>query len=129
MKTIVVPVDFSSGSEFLVDKAIDFAKTIGAKISLLHVTPLDVGHVLEEENRQLIYLEHRVVSEKVDCDYILKQGDASSIILEYVDDIKADYIVIGSHGRTGIYEVFIGSITKTITQKSKIPVLVIPNYL
>ncbi len=41
-------------------------------------------------------------------------------------DKQADYIVMGSHGRSGIYDVFVGSLTKGITKDSEIPVLVLP---
>ncbi|MDO4225088.1 MAG: universal stress protein, partial [Bergeyella zoohelcum] len=62
----------------------------------------------------------------VKSEYILKLGIAKDIILEYAKEQQADYIVMGSHGRSGIYDVFIGSLTKEITKSSPIPVLVIP---
>ena len=50
----------------------------------------------------------------------------SEIILDYAKEKEARYIVLGSHGRSGIYDVFVGSLTKDITKKSPIPVLVLP---
>ncbi|WP_407482781.1 universal stress protein [Elizabethkingia meningoseptica] len=142
MKTIVLPIDFSERSEFLIDEAVKFAKEVNAKISLIHVAPLDIGFAIgdmgfqyfpevekseiKEELLQLSRLEQRVTSQNIQCDHLLKQGDAASIILEYAEEKNADYLVIGSHGRSGMYDVFIGSLTKSITKKSTIPVLVIP---
>jgi len=142
MKTIVLPIDFSERSEFLIDEAVKFAKEVNAKISLIHVAPLDIGFAIgdmgfqyfpevekseiKEELLQLSRLEQRVTSQNIQCDHLLKQGDAASIILEYAEEKNADYLVIGSHGRSGMYDVFIGSLTKSITKKSTIPVWVVP---
>ncbi|NAW50536.1 universal stress protein [Elizabethkingia argentiflava] len=142
MKTIVLPIDFSEKSEYLIDEAIKFAQEVKARLSLIHVTPLDIGFAIgdmgfqyfpevekseiKEELLQLNHLEQRVRDRGIECDHILKQGEAASIILDHAEEKKADYIVIGSHGRSGMYDVFIGSLTKSITKNSPIPVLVIP---
>jgi nucleotide-binding universal stress UspA family protein len=81
---------------------------------------------IKYELKELNKLEQRVISQGVSCTHILKQGIAGDTILEYSDEKNADYIVVGSHGRSGVYDVFIGSLTKEITKKSKIPVLVVP---
>ena len=62
----------------------------------------------------------------IDCEHLLRQGIAKDIILEYADTKNADFIVMGSHGRSGIYDIFVGSLTKSLTKNSTIPVLVIP---
>lgn len=142
MKKIILPVDFSDSSNKLVDYAINFAKDINAEIHLIHVAATDIGFVIGdmgfqyfpevEENeikyelKELNKLQERVVAQGVTCNHILKQGIAGDTILEFADDQNADYIVVGSHGRSGVYDVFIGSLTKEITKKSKIPVLVVP---
>ena len=142
MINIVVPVDFGEKTDQLIDGAIKFAKQLGAKINLIHVAPLEIGFAIgdmgyqyfpeveENEIREelilLNKLNQRVLAYDVDCEHLLKQGVAKEIILQYADDKKADYIVMGSHGRSGIYDVFVGSLTKGITKDSKIPVLVLP---
>lgn len=142
MKKIILPVDFSESSNKLVDFAISFAKDINAQISLIHVAATDIGFVIGdmgfqyfpevEENeikyelKELNKIQQRVLSNGVSCTHILKQGIAGDTILEFAEAQNADYIVIGSHGRSGVYDVFIGSLTKEITQKSKIPVVVVP---
>ena len=78
------------------------------------------------ELKELNKLEQRVISQGINCTHILKQGVAGDTILEHAEENKADYIVVGSHGRSGVYDVLIGSLTKEITRKSKIPVLVVP---
>lgn len=145
MKTIIVPVDFSDTTDALVDYAITFAKDINAKIYLIHVAPSDIGFVIGDmgfqyfpqvedneikyELQKLDLIEQRIIAQGVDADHLLKQGVASEIILEYATEKNANFIVMGSHGRSGIYDVFIGSLTKDLTKKSHIPVLVVPCHM
>jgi len=81
---------------------------------------------ISEELAELNEIEKRIKAKGVACEHLLKQGIAAEIILDYAKDKKANYIVMGSHGRSGIYDVFVGSLTKDITKKSPIPVLVVP---
>lgn len=142
MIKIVLPVDFGDSTEILINEAVKFAKEIGGKICLIHVAPSDIGFAvgdmgfqyfpeveqneIRQELKELNNIEQRIISQDVDCEHLLKQGDAGDIILEYAAEKKAGYIVLGSHGRSGIYDVFVGSLTKEITRRSPIPVLVIP---
>ena len=142
MKNIILPIDFSDTTDILVEGAVDFAKEIAGKIYLIHVAPADIGFAIgdmgfqyfpeiekseiSEELAELNEIEKRIKAKGVACEHLLKQGIAAEIILDYAKDKKANYIVMGSHGRSGIYDVFVGSLTKDITKKSTIPVLVVP---
>lgn len=142
MKNIIVPIDFSDTTDMLIDGAVNFAKEIAGKICLIHVAPADLGFAIgdmgfqyfpeiekseiSQELTQLNEIEKKIESKGVACEHLLKQGIASDIILDFAKEKKASYIVMGSHGRSGIYDVFIGSLTKDITKKSDIPVLVLP---
>jgi nucleotide-binding universal stress UspA family protein len=142
MVNIVLPVDFGDKTEQLVEGAVKFAKQINGRIFLIHVAPSDIGFAIGdmgfqyfpevEENEirvelvQLNKIQQRILAHDVDCEHILKQGIAKDIILEHAEAKKADFIVMGSHGRSGIYDVFVGSLTKGITKDSNIPVLVLP---
>jgi nucleotide-binding universal stress UspA family protein len=75
---------------------------------------------------QLNDLEKKIIAQDVDCEHLMKQGVSGDIILEYAKNKNAQYIVMGSHGRSNMYDVFVGSLTKELTRKSQIPVLVIP---
>lgn len=142
MVNIVLPVDFGDKTEQLVEGAVKFAKQINGRVFLIHVAPSDIGFAIgdmgfqyfpeveeneiREELVQLNKIQQRILAHNVDCEHILKQGIAKDIILEHAEDKKADFIVMGSHGRSGIYDVFVGSLTKGITKDSNIPVLVLP---
>lgn len=142
MINIVLPVDFGEKSDQLVDGAIQFAKQVNGRICVIHVAPTDIGFAIgdmgyqyfpeveENEIREELVMLNRVnqkiLAHDIDCEHILKQGVAKDLILEYAESKNADFIVMGSHGRSGIYDVFVGSLTKGITKSSKIPVLVLP---
>jgi len=142
MINIILPVDFGEKTDQLIDGAVKFAKEVNGKICLIHVAPTDIGFAIgdmgyqyfpeveENEIREELVLlnkiNQRILAQNVDCEHILKQGIAKDIILEYADLKNASYIVMGSHGRSGIYDVFVGSLTKGLTKDSKVPVLVLP---
>lgn len=142
MANIILPVDFSDSTDQLIDGSIKFAKEIGGKLCLIHVAPADIGFAIgdmgfqyfpeveqneiKEELLRLNNIQQRVLSEGLECEHLLKQGVAGDVVLDYAKEKNAAYIVMGSHGRSGIYDVFVGSLTKELTRRSPIPVLVIP---
>ncbi|WP_415328752.1 universal stress protein [Chryseobacterium sp. MMS23-Vi53] len=142
MINIVLPVDFGDKTEQLVEGAVKFAKQVNGKIFLIHVAPSDIGFAIgdmgfqyfpeveeneiKEELIQLNKIEQIILAHDVQCEHLLKQGLAKDIILDYAKTNNADFIVMGSHGRSGIYDVFVGSLTKGITKDSSVPVLVLP---
>ena len=142
MAVIILPVDFGKTTDKLVEGAVKFAKETNGRICLIHIAPMDIGfsvgdlgmqyipeieeNEIKQELLEINALEQRIVAQGVDCEHLLKQGIAKEMILEYAKEKKADYIVMGSHGRSGLYDVFIGSLTKELTKLSPIPVLVMP---
>ncbi|MCT2562769.1 universal stress protein [Chryseobacterium herbae] len=142
MINIVLPVDFGDKTEQLVDGAVKFAKQLNGRVFLIHVAPTDIGFAIgdmgyqyfpeveaneiREELVQLNKIEQRIIAQDVECEHLLKQGIAKDTILDYAKAKNADYIVMGSHGRSGIYDVFVGSLTKGLTKDSPVPVLVLP---
>ncbi len=142
MINIVLPIDFSEATDKLFEGALKFAKETRGKICLIHVAPADIGFAIgdmgfqyfpeveqneiKEELLRLNNLQQKVIAHDVDCEHMLKQGVAGDIILEYAKEKNAGYIVMGSHGRSNMYDVFVGSLTKELTRRSPIPVLVIP---
>ncbi|UJF30184.1 universal stress protein [Kaistella sp. 97-N-M2] len=142
MINIILPVDFGDSTDQLIKGAIKFANETKGKLCLIHVAPADIGFAIgdmgfqyfpeveqneiKEELLRLNSIEQRILAEGIDCEHLLKQGIAGDIILDYAKEQNAGYIVMGSHGRSGIYDVFVGSLTKELTRRSPIPVLVIP---
>ncbi len=142
MKTILVPTDFSKNAENAIDFAIAFAKKEDAKLILLHayhytypISDFPVEIIAEEisavqknseENLKKLCIEI-MQNKKVRCERICKEGLATDVILEVSNKIHPDFIVMGTKGASGIQEVFFGSNTAIVIEKSQYPVIAVPD--
>lgn len=144
MTNIIVPVDFGASTGRLVQGAIDFAEKTGGRLFLIHVAPADLGFAIgdmgfqyfpevqaneiRQELAALKKYEDQVKAAGLECEHVLKQGSAGDVILEYAREKNASYLVVGSHGRSNMYDVVVGSLTKELTRRAKIPLLVVPMH-
>ncbi|CAM4259307.1 universal stress protein [Flavobacterium terrigena] len=147
MKKIIFPVDFSKASLNAFPYALHLAKKMGAEIITIHVyndinLPYPDYHDYIMEKYQIAELEQfenfrdevpklRTIAEKeqlgrVIVRHVLKEGDTQDSILKVALDEKADFIVMGTKGASGLKEVFLGTLTQKIMNNSKIPVIAIP---
>jgi nucleotide-binding universal stress UspA family protein len=142
MKSILVPTDFSKNAENAIDFAIAFAKKEDAKLILLHayhytypISDFPVEIIAEEisavqknseENLKKLCIEI-MQNKKVRCERICKEGLATDVILEVSNKIHPDFIVMGTKGASGIQEVFFGSNTAIVIEKSQYPVIAVPD--
>ncbi len=142
MISIILPVDFSEATDKLVAGAVKFAKEVGGQLCVIHIAPADLGFAMsdigvqyypeveksetQESQRLLQRIEETISQQGIACETELRQGVAKDLILDYAEEKNASYIVMGSHGRSGIYDVFVGSLTKELTKNCPLPVLVIP---
>lgn len=131
---IVVPVDFSNESFAAVDKALEIATP--AQIHVIHVLP-DLNVSEGEAIWQLIDNDHRKrhttqsLKERLGdakyqgIDLHVEVGDAGRHVSEYAERLKADLIVMPSHGRTGLSRLLIGSVAERVLRLAHCPVLVL----
>ncbi len=139
MKKILVPTDFSKPSENALEVAAAIAKKQNAEIVVLHMMGLSDNVVTKNESREVfeamyyMRLAEKRFADLLDKDY-LKGITVSDTVHNYtafgeINDIamemNIDLIVMGSHGTTGLKEVFVGSNTEKVVRTSEIPVLVI----
>jgi nucleotide-binding universal stress UspA family protein len=61
---------------------------------------------------------------EVECQQVT--GQAVSVILARAAALKADYIVLGSHGHGAVFDLLVGSTTQGVLRKAPCPVLVVP---
>jgi nucleotide-binding universal stress UspA family protein len=144
LQKILAPIDFSRCSMVGAMYAALFAKTFGAKLSLLHVLagemPLASGKAsrnsfnkngaIDLENArldmeaftQLDFL--RDVKPETD----ICAGDAADEICRIAGDSVTDLVVISTHGRTGLNRVLLGSVAEHVLRHAECPVLVTPNH-
>jgi len=62
---------------------------------------------------------------EIGLDTVTEVGKPAGEILEYADSHGIDQIVLGSHGRSGIYRALLGSVAETVTRRAQIPVTII----
>jgi nucleotide-binding universal stress UspA family protein len=135
IKTILVPTDFSAPSRHALELATLLAKDHNAKIVVAYVMeppPVygegqlaysfeDVG--VEEARRQLALVVPSDAA--VSCEHKLLRGDASAHILRAAEETAADLIVMGTHGRTGLAHLLMGSVAEAIVRRAACPVLTV----
>lgn len=130
-KSILVPTDGSKLSAKAVKEAINFAKSIGARITAIYVTPPvyeiypDEGYVLPASVRRKIQEDTAARSKAmiegvradadaagVQCEAILISGSAPyEAIIKQAAKSRCDLIMMASHGRSGLSRVLLGSET------------------
>lgn len=139
--TILVPVDFSETSDKALKVAAYLAGRWGSKLILLHAVILfqEDWHEAELKAGKLEYMVRNVVkkvenevglreqqlqSQDVDVEsFILKGISAFDVIMNFLGEHPVDLIVMGTHGKTGLKQVLLGSVTEKVIRYSPVPVL------
>lgn len=133
VKTILLPVDFSPCGEKARALASTLAAKWGAKLVIVHVEPAPlvlgggemhygmaepIRHVVAQQLSQVRPTEPNVV-----CEHRLMMGEPAESILRAAQEAKADMIVMGTHGRTGLTRLLMGSVAEAVVREAKCPVL------
>lgn len=141
VKTILVPCDFSAYAEQAYTWAIGLAEKWGAKIILVHAAQLftSLGYPESVYLLDLQKMEEEILAdaEKRLQEFVAKQGsravtvEARAVtgdpfweICQTAEKEPADLIVMGSHGRTGLAHVLLGSVAERVVRHAPCPVLV-----
>jgi nucleotide-binding universal stress UspA family protein len=146
IKRILCPVDFSECSRHALDYAVAMARWYEAQVTALHVyTNWPLANMipslpgegmqtgpLPEIDRDALMRQMRLFVDgapAVDVPIGLALQEAPDVhreILAQADALKADLIVVGSHGRSGFERLLLGSITEKVLRKATCPVMVVP---
>ncbi len=136
---ILIAVDGSKCSMSAVEKGVELARDLSANVILLSVVDMtsmvdnaavgaiidkDMETVFEDEADKLLdVLMKKYPYEKTRK--IAEEGIAKEAINSIAEEEKADMIVMGTHGRTGLMHLFMGSVAEYVVRHSKIPVMVV----
>lgn len=141
--TILVPVDGSETSNNGLTEAIKFAKSQGSRICLLHVVnefvfdysfnaalyTTDVVDSLRERGKAILAeAAARVKQEGLAASAVLLEsigGPAADLIVAKADELHADLIVMGTHGRRGMRRLVMGSDAEQVLRMANVPVLMV----
>ncbi len=135
LKRIVYATDFSPLSEVALQYATALARDTGATLLITHVEedPLAYGAgegfvALPEWTSEAIRKRLEAVvppDENVQYEHRLLLGDPAEMIVQLADEEKADLIVMGTHGRSGLSRLLMGSVAEAVVREASCPVLTV----
>jgi universal stress protein A len=138
IRHILVPVDFSDDSQAVVDRAVELARVSRASLTLYHVHEparapsgeydasvdrLELARLEAEEEQ----LRKWAVSlrPRVDAGFLMQSGSPWECIVHQAATSSADLIVMGTHGRSGVKRLFLGSVAERVVQHAPCSVMVV----
>jgi len=142
MNNILVPIDFSDGSNLALSTALDYAKTLNSKIHLLHIIQpisypigMEIAHynfsdvekdMIDTSRKNLKDLIKDPMYSQISFEIVVLNGTSSSnSIIQYSIENNIDMICIATHGSSGLEHFLFGSTTEKVLRKAECPVLVV----
>jgi nucleotide-binding universal stress UspA family protein len=138
-KHLLVAIDFGAPSHCALDAAIALARRFDARVTLVHVFEIpayaygeftyatsDMFGAMEKLASEALEKTRREVEQQLpETTAVLRCGLAAPEILSVIEKVHPDLVVVGTHGRTGVKHVFLGSVAEKIVRLSPVPVLTI----
>ena len=143
IRRILIPLDFSPPSDRALGYARALATEFGAPLYLLHVIedrlmtgpwPAEVylgelpklrEDLVKEAERRMLGCLESLAAEGIQATGEVLIGGPSHVIIEQANNVHADLIVMGTHGRTGITHLLIGSVAERVIRHAPCPVFVV----
>ena len=152
IKKVLIGVDNSKFAENAAKYGFDIAHKFGATVGLVHivepialpytntsdvllgssmeevnvVNELEIMNIQEDLSKKTIENFIKKFSGDTDITHFTEFGNTADGIINCSKEFKADIIVIGTHSRTGIDRLLMGSVAEHVVRHSEIPVLVVP---
>ncbi len=135
---ILCPVDFDSNSLAALEEAVQLSRQLDATLFLLHVAPIviksgrafyaDVNQAQKDYARQKLDELARKQLAGLKYELMIPTGEPADGILKAAEEIKADLIVMATHGRRGLAHFFMGSIVESVLRRAACPVLTVRGH-
>jgi len=142
MKNVILAIDFSESTRRILEAAIEVAKAFSAHLYIIHVAAPNPDFVGYEEGPQSerdavaahYHQEHRELGgfaaearqQGVASTALLVQGPTVEKLILERERLQADLVVVGSHGRSAILQLVVGSTSEGLIRKAGCPVMIIP---
>jgi len=134
IKNILVPTDFSETSNAALNYGIGLVRAFGAQLYLLHVqggtgenfeANFPVGR-FEAGPREYVntFLSPQEIA-RLRPEYAVRTGTPAAQIVRYADVRNVDLIVMGTHGRSGVAHLLMGSVAEQVMRTAPCPVLLV----
>lgn len=137
-RSILVAVDGSEAALAAVERAISLARGNRARLTLINVAttprwvlpspyiaPVPTEAELERQSREIVEAAEALVPEGVPVSTVVRHGPVVESILERVEQGEHDLVVIGSRGRGAAGSLLLGSVSRAVSARSRVPVLVV----
>jgi nucleotide-binding universal stress UspA family protein len=137
MEKLMVATDSSEYSESAIREAINFAKVCSSKLLAVSIVTTNlefetvVPQIMEKDEKEarehLESIKNRAAKEGIDCDAIVRLSEEPfQDIVNLAEKYKVNMIIVGTHGRTGLKRLMMGSVTAKVIGHSPCNVLVVP---
>ena len=129
---VLIPTDFSEVCSNAISHGVKLAKFLGYKVFILHIINKETRSELKKKNVGVDYIDLRLKEYKryytrkyeVEIDTMAVEGSIFSTINTVAREIKANLMVMGTHGKKGLQHVF-GSYAMKVVEESTVPVVVV----
>src|SRR5438309_3841535 len=131
VKKILYTTDFSPYSNQAYFHAVALAESHGASLTILYVypggfgAPETAGDTEDRSYWQRQLEQIRPVNESIPTRHVLLEGDPAAEIVDYARESGIDLIVLGTHGRTGLERLLMGSVAEKVMREAACSVLVV----
>jgi nucleotide-binding universal stress UspA family protein len=135
---ILVPIDFSTYSEHALAYASALAKELRARVHLINAIGIPALGVPEVPSVSLatmidqLTVENQAALDKLAAPLreaggtaMVRVGDARDVIIQAAEEVHADLIIIGTHGRRGLSRALLGSVAESVVRSAPVPVLTV----
>ncbi len=134
---LLIATDGSEFSKAAINEAINIAKACSSKLFVLSVIEINpeyeaiapgiVEKAEKEMRKHLDSVKSKAVKEGIECEIIIHQGEEPyQYIIDEAAKRKVNAIIMGSHGRTGLKRLMMGSVTARVIGHAPCQVLVVP---
>jgi len=139
---ILIAVDLSESSDLVIKRGMELATKMEASVILSSVIPMYVDYLQSQMSmvptpwdeiytaqKEAAIKELTLVQNKypqLSIEIFVEVGNAKDVVIEKAIMDKVDYIVVGTHGRTGFSHVVMGSTAEYIVRHATMPVMVVP---
>ena len=140
IRRILIPLDFSHHAEAILEWGAHLAKEHGSQVILVHAYHLPVEfqqlegaylppdfwtNVKTEAQQVLERHAERLRGQGLAVETVVREGYPATVIQEEAEEQRADLIVIGTRGLSGLKHLLLGSVAERVVQKAPCPVLTV----
>lgn len=135
---VLMPTDGSPGAEAAIEHAVDLAARHDAELWAVHVAGvMDLGDVKEmsedvedkiQSDAAALVEPVREAAEGVDVEVreVILRGQPHDELVEFVEAEDVDVVVMGTHSKTGLSRVILGSTAEKVVRHAPVPVMTVP---